>query len=197
MKATEKIKVIIIDDSRVITEALQRVLKRLEYIDNVGCARNVPRAIAMINQLKPDLIILDINLDEELENPEGILLLTTLRKKYPKLKIVMMTHKSGPQHRTLCMANGANYFLDKTKDMKLLPETLKQVYREKLEMMQRKRKLKRRILFRGLRYLFDTILFKSIGKLIHAVVVGLKKAGQTGHTGRVTNGKVHHHHHPM
>ncbi len=131
MKTSDKLKVVIVDDSKMITERLEELINGLEGVEYVGCARNVPRAMFLINQENPDAIILDINLDAELPNANGLFLLITLRKKHPDMKILMLTNHSEPQYKSVCLENGADYFLDKSHDLFKIPETLMKIQKER------------------------------------------------------------------
>lgn len=56
------IKTLIVEDSRLARNELKELIKRHAEIEVIGEAENVDAAFAMINELKPQLIFLDINM---------------------------------------------------------------------------------------------------------------------------------------
>jgi two-component system LytT family response regulator len=59
------IKTIIVEDSRLARNELKELIKKHPELEVVGEAENVDTAYRMINDLKPDLIFLDINMPEK------------------------------------------------------------------------------------------------------------------------------------
>ena len=60
------IKVLIVDDHKLISEAWSSLLKDAPNIVVVGTADNVDDAYTMSMQHKPDIVLMDINLGEGL-----------------------------------------------------------------------------------------------------------------------------------
>lgn len=58
-------KVIIIDDEWLIRVELIQLLKKYKNIKVVGEAANISEAITLINETKPDLIFLDIHMEDK------------------------------------------------------------------------------------------------------------------------------------
>lgn len=61
----EKIKAIIVEDSRLARNELKELLKAHPEIEIIGEAENVDDAFALINQLQPQVLFLDINMPEK------------------------------------------------------------------------------------------------------------------------------------
>ena len=57
-----KIKVLIVDDSRMIRDVLSDILKEHDDIEVVGAAADAFQARDMIKDLEPDVITLDIEM---------------------------------------------------------------------------------------------------------------------------------------
>ncbi len=81
------VRVLIADDHRLFAEALEAVLSTEERIEVVGRAADGGEAVAMAEQLEPDVIALDISMPvldgfeaavqlEKLARPPAILMLT-------------------------------------------------------------------------------------------------------------------------
>ncbi len=126
MKATNRapIKIVTVDDSIVIAERIQFLFRDLAYVEFAGNARNIATALDLVKQVNPDVVILDIQLDEKYPTQNGISLLTMLRKQYPKMQIIILTNFAGNLYRKRCLSLGADYFFDKSNDIDRLVETL-------------------------------------------------------------------------
>jgi pilus assembly protein CpaE len=62
MPAQDKIRVLIVDDIDETRENIQRLLQFDLNIEVVGTARNGKEAIQTAQQIKPDVVIMDINM---------------------------------------------------------------------------------------------------------------------------------------
>jgi DNA-binding NarL/FixJ family response regulator len=114
-------KVLIVDDSQVLREDLKKILGTIDNLELVGEAENAQKAIQLVRNLNPDIIILDINL----QIGNGIDVLNTLRKNESFPTIVMLTNHSSDAFKTLTKKLGAKYFFDKSKDIEELIDALK------------------------------------------------------------------------
>ena len=124
---SKRIKVVTVDDSPIITQRIKSILAEMNNIEFLGSASNAVSALNLIHRQIPNVVILDINLDEDTSQFNGIDLLIALRKRYPQMKIIMLTNLSAPQYRARCIAFGANYFFDKSNDFYKLPEALDEI----------------------------------------------------------------------
>lgn len=124
---SKRIKVVTVDDSPIITQRIKSILSEMDNIEFLGSANNAVSAMSLIQRQTPNVVILDINLDENNSQFNGIDLLIALRNRYPQMKIIMLTNLSAPQYRMRCIAFGANYFFDKSNDFYKLPEVLDEI----------------------------------------------------------------------
>jgi DNA-binding NarL/FixJ family response regulator len=116
------LKVVTVDDSPIVAERLQTILAQIDNIIFAGNANNITTALSLIDQEQPQVVILDINLEADLPDLNGINLLIMLRKKYKSMKIIMLTNLIHMQYRNTCLANGADYFLDKSNEFEKIVE---------------------------------------------------------------------------
>jgi len=121
------IKVVTVDDSQLIAERLQTLLSELEGVQFLGNARNIASALRLINDQKPNVVMLDIHLEDDAPLGNGMTLIPPLRKTYPDMKIIMLTNLTGDYYQTKCLSMGAHYFFDKTNDFNKIPETLRKI----------------------------------------------------------------------
>jgi DNA-binding NarL/FixJ family response regulator len=122
-----RLKIVTVDDSPIITQRIKSILGEMDNIEFLGSANNAVSALTLIHKQVPNVVILDINLDENLSQFNGIDLLIALRKRYPQMKIIMLTNLSAPQYRSRCIAFGANYFFDKSNDFDKITDALEEI----------------------------------------------------------------------
>ena len=120
----EEYKILIIDDDDLVGVSLKKALKKIGY-DAYLCQD--PNEInSMINEIDPDLILLDIYLSEDVN---GIDVLKSLVNSYKQIPIVMITGYADVQIAVNAMKIGAKDFLLKPVDM----EQLKFILEKNLE----------------------------------------------------------------
>lgn len=119
--------IVTVDDSPIVSQRIEAMLKDMVHVNFLGNARNTKTALQLISRHLPDVVILDIYLQDDMPEVNGINLLITLRKKYPQMKIIMLTNLVEPQYRNTCIAFGANYFLDKSIDFDSVPGILNEI----------------------------------------------------------------------
>jgi two-component system chemotaxis response regulator CheB len=108
---SERIRVLIVDDSAFVRRAVERMLSDHPDVRVVGMAANGTDAVRLAEQLHPDVIIMDVNMPEldglealqqiMRQSPTGVLMLSTL------------THQ-GARTTLRALDLGAVDFLDKT-----------------------------------------------------------------------------------
>ena len=126
-KISPVLKIITVDDSSIIVERLQTMISEMDYVQYMGNARNISAALNLIIQHEPNVVILDIHLEEDMPKANGMNLLITLREKYKEMKIIMLTNLTGRQYKDTCLFMGANYFFDKSNEFEKIPEAMKEI----------------------------------------------------------------------
>jgi DNA-binding NarL/FixJ family response regulator len=128
--ATTQINIVIVDDFRVVSERLRKMLVVIPNVNIVGEATSIGGAITQVEALRPDVVIMDIQLGGS-EPKTGIALINVLKRTYPNLTIVVFTNFADTRYHHLCMMNGADYFFDKACGADAIPEALEEVSRGK------------------------------------------------------------------
>lgn len=105
-----KLKVVIAEDSVLIRDLLAEVLGRIEGIDILGMAPNGAEATTMIQELRPDVVILDISMPIK----SGIEVLKEIRPSNQSLVIIMFTADASDVMREACLEWGADHYLSKS-----------------------------------------------------------------------------------
>jgi two-component system response regulator DesR len=118
-------KVFIADDSLPIVERLVDLLQDIAGVEIVGHASDVPGAVRGIRQLKPDVVILDL----QMPGGSGLDVLRAIRQVLPGLYVLICTNYPYPQFRQECLSAGADCFLDKSSEFEKIPAILRDVKR--------------------------------------------------------------------
>jgi two-component system nitrate/nitrite response regulator NarP len=115
-------RVLLADDHPMIASALEMLLRDTDY-ELVGRARSGKEALAQIDEVKPDLVLLDVNMPDG----SGIDVLRKLRKAGEERPIVLLT--AGLDDPQLIAADDLepNGVVLKTSDPALLLECMDQV----------------------------------------------------------------------
>ena len=112
-------KVFLVDDSSEIRERLAGMLYALEGVEIIGQADRASAAISAIRTIKPDVVLLDIQL---VGNESGIDVLQQIEQDKPAPKVIMLTNYPYPQYRRRCIEAGADFFFDKSIEFdKIVP----------------------------------------------------------------------------
>lgn len=113
-------KILIADDSSLLRDRLKVLLKNFENITIVGEAETGTEALSLIEETNPDVAILDIRMPEI----NGIEALKAIRHSGSVMKIIILTNYPYKQYRARCLAEGADYFIDKNQGIEELTEII-------------------------------------------------------------------------
>ncbi len=119
MAEKKRLRIIVAEDSSVVRTLLTALLNRIERLEIIGVAPDGAVALQLIRGLKPDVVILDI----EMPNMSGLEVLKEIRKDEDDSTVVII-FTADEAYRDECLLNGANYFLDKVTEFKLLIDIL-------------------------------------------------------------------------
>lgn len=91
----EKITVVAVDDSQIVLSHLTRLLSEMEGVEVVGTAKDGLEAIRVVNESKPDLVLMDI----VMPGMDGLTALRTLRSTMPNTRVAMVSSVGGSSTR--------------------------------------------------------------------------------------------------
>jgi DNA-binding NarL/FixJ family response regulator len=123
----ERLSAVIIDDTRIIREKIKEYLAENTSVLVLGEAGNVKDGVHMLSSLNPDIVFLDIKLGDE----NGLSVLLHLKKNKSQTKVIIFSNSSDSYYKRVFSENGCDYFLDKSKDFKLIPEVVHQIRAKK------------------------------------------------------------------
>ena len=119
-------KILIVDDSKILRTRLTRVISKTKGIEIVGEAKTESQALRSIIKLKPDVVILDIRL----KTGSGIKVLENITKRSIKTEVIVCTNYSYPQYRRRCEELGVKYFLEKATEFEKIPRILRKIMKQ-------------------------------------------------------------------
>jgi len=120
--STGSIRVLIVDDHRVIREGLQRMLESDLEIKVVGGAASGEEALIQAQQLHPDIILMDI----KMPGMGGIKAIGELRRKQPAVNIMVLTAYEDEQYLVEAIEAGAIGYLLKDASQEELCRAIRQ-----------------------------------------------------------------------
>ncbi len=114
-------RVVVVDDHRTFSDLLALMLGAEPDFDCVGKATSVTTALAMVDELRPDLVLMDVHLGDG----DGIAATAELTRIHPGLRVVVLT-----AHADLALMNraadaGACCLLTKTGSLPDMLEALR------------------------------------------------------------------------
>src|SRR3990172_11051829 len=111
------ISVLVADDHPLIREGIIASLGRAEDIRVVGEARNGEEAVMLVTDLRPDVVLMDL----DMPTMDGVTAIHILTEKFPGLKILVPSAYEDNQHVYPAMQAGAvGYVIKRTNQASLL-----------------------------------------------------------------------------
>ena len=117
---TPKIRILVVDDHTLFREGLTALLQSAADIDVVGEASSGAEAITMASELQPDIILMDIRMDDV----NGIEATRRIRKEQPNVRIIMLTMVERDDSLLAALRAGAQSYILKGADKKQVLKTI-------------------------------------------------------------------------
>ncbi|MEM8599615.1 MAG: response regulator transcription factor [Bacteroidota bacterium] len=118
--AGERLRVLLADDSREVRRALVETLRDVSQLEVVAEAETATTAYRFAHDLRPDVIVLDINMPDR----SGIWVLRQLRSDAVDSTVLMLTNHGSEFYRRKCLDAGADGFYDKHNEFRSLVDRL-------------------------------------------------------------------------
>ncbi|SAL66462.1 response regulator receiver protein [Caballeronia terrestris] len=119
--------VFLVEDSFLVRRRMAALLGAIDGVAVVGEAADADTALLEIAASDANLVIVDLRLAKG----NGLDILKRLACSDHSLISVVMTNQSSKPTREACLSAGANYFFDKTNDLKLALETIADIARKR------------------------------------------------------------------
>ncbi len=118
-------RLLIIDDHEMVREGLKAMLVTEPDFDIVGGAANARQALEMIEQVHPDVVLLDVRLPDA----SGVEVCRTLTERFPEIGVIMLTTFTDEQVIAQCIQAGARGFIIKDVERFDLKRSIRAVAR--------------------------------------------------------------------
>jgi len=114
------IRVLVADDHAVVRRGIHDLLRDSD-IEIIGEAGDGKQAVAMANKHHPDVILLDIRM----QNGDGLEALESIRTQMPDAKVVMLSTYDNPTYVARAVALGASDYVLKGSSRDAIVSTIK------------------------------------------------------------------------
>jgi DNA-binding NarL/FixJ family response regulator len=118
-----KVRVLAVDDQRVVREGLAMLLGLLPDVEVVGTAANGEEALVMADELRPDVILMDLRMPRM----DGVEATRRLRASHPQIKVVVLTTYADDRSVIDALRAGALGYLTKDAGADEIRQALQRV----------------------------------------------------------------------
>ena len=119
------VRLLLADDHRMFRQGLREMIERKTDWEVVGEAANGREALELVERLRPDIVLLDIQMPEL----NGVAVAQQLAQSHPQVKIIMLTMYREDQHLVEAIQAGARAYLLKDADAQELISIVGRVQR--------------------------------------------------------------------
>lgn len=103
----QPVRILLVDDHRIVREGLSSMLCTQPDLKVVGEAANGHEAVARIEDLRPDVVLLDLEMPEL----DGVHALKHIRSKFPEVRVVVLTAFASDERILDAVRAGAKGYL--------------------------------------------------------------------------------------
>ncbi len=104
---TADVRVLVVDDQRIVRDGIASLLGLQPGITVVGTAANGREAVEQAVTLQPDVVLMDVRMPEV----DGLTALTTIRRRAPGCRVVMLTTFDDEEYVVPALRAGATGYL--------------------------------------------------------------------------------------
>lgn len=115
--------VLIVDDSLLMKERLRKVILSIPTVTSVHHAQNPSEANKILEDVKPDVAIIDIRMPEG----SGFDVLKSIKEQSPHTRLIMLTNYPCQQYKKRSFELGADYFFDKSGEIEEVVNVLQKL----------------------------------------------------------------------
>lgn len=119
------IRVVIVDDHDLVREGIRAILEKDPAFSVVGEAGDGQRAIRLVDQLKPDVVLMDINLPGGIGGLEAT---EVILAEHPEIRVIILTQYEDREYIKRALRIGARGYLIKRSVSEQLKEAIKVVH---------------------------------------------------------------------
>jgi DNA-binding NarL/FixJ family response regulator len=120
-----QIRILVVDDHQIVRQGIRSLLSNYPEFDIVGEAANGAMALSQVQQLTPDVTLLDIRLPGE----SGLEVLRRIREIQPEARVLMLTSFDDDEYVIGALRAGAQGFVLKSVSDEMLVQAIHSVCR--------------------------------------------------------------------
>ena len=121
--ATKQIKILLVDDVTAVRKGLSTILQLMDDLRIVGEAENGLEAVKLAEQLKPDVILMDLAMPEL----DGFEATKCIKANHPQIGIIVFSIHDDGDTREKARAVGADAFINKEAETQQLIDAIQNV----------------------------------------------------------------------
>ena len=118
-------RVIIVDDHPIVRQGVRSVLNNHADIQVVGEADSASALFAIVESLKPEVVLLDIRMPGQ----GGIEITQRMKQEHPEIRVIILTTYDDDEYLFGALRAGADGFLLKSASQEVLADSIRQVAR--------------------------------------------------------------------
>src|SRR2546430_16553480 len=118
-----RVRVLIIDDNRLVREGLEAMLAAQPDLKVVAVAADMAAGLRHVRELMPHVVLLDAGLD----NPDGCRCVEQIRTIAPTARVIVLDLLPAPEQIIAFVKAGANGFIMKDATVEDLVDTVRSV----------------------------------------------------------------------
>jgi DNA-binding NarL/FixJ family response regulator len=119
------IRVLIADDHALVRAGIRALVEKIEGVVVVGEAGRGSEALALVKELKPNLMLLDITMPDG----GGFVVLDQVTKSFPEVRVIVLTVHDAGEYAIRALREGAAGFLPKSAASIELEQAIQTVIR--------------------------------------------------------------------
>lgn len=124
----KKIKILIVDDQRLMREALKTILNLEEDMEVVALAKDGQEAYELCKDVKPNVVLMDV----QMPVMDGVKSTERIKSEFPEIIVIMLTTFDEEDYIIEALSNGASGFLLKDIPGNKLIETIRDAIKGQL-----------------------------------------------------------------
>ena len=125
---TPPIRVVVVDDHRQVHQAVTAILDAADDIELIGHGGNGQEALALCEDLNPDLILMDV----VMPMMDGIQATQIIHERFPQIKILVLSSFQDHESVWAMLKNGAAGYITKSALLQDLSDTIRATHKGKV-----------------------------------------------------------------
>ena len=121
VKGVTLIRLVLADDHELIREGIKKIVRHCVDLKVVGEAASLQQALALVAQVRPELVVLDVSMPDA----DGMNGLAALREQFPDLNVLMLSGHPEERYALAALRGGALGYVSKASPSADIIEALR------------------------------------------------------------------------